>query len=237
MQNRFHIVLVEPIYDGNIGSAARVMKNFGFNNLALVNPPKIGPEGRRNAMHARSVMAEARVFESFDDILGEYDFYVGTTAKVAGDANRVRTPVFIEELAESLNTDGDIAILFGREDNGLYNEEILKCDMLTTIPVHQEYGTLNLAQSVGIICYELSRQANKMDFTDKKFRELSGIEKDTLLRFYDELVDEVLPHDFERDISRQTFRNVVGRSFVSAREARTMTGLFRKAREKILGER
>lgn len=235
MQDRFHIVLVEPRYDGNVGSAARVMKNFGFKNLVIVNPPHIGPHGRRNAMHARDVLEDARVFARFEDILGEFDYMVGTTAKVAGDANRVRTPVFIEDLDQSIEASGDIAIVFGREDYGLLNEEILKCDMLTTIPVCPEYKTLNLAQSVGILLYELSRQQNKKNFKSSKFRKLSGVEKDILFRFYDELVAKVRHHEFERDIARQTFRNVVGRSFVSAREARTLTGIFRKAAESIDG--
>lgn len=232
MQTGFHIVLVEPRYDGNIGSVARVMKNFGFKNLVLINPPEIGAEGRRNAMHARDVLDDARLFANFEDMLPHYDFLVGSTAKIGRDGNTRRTPVFVDDLGGSIETDGDIALLFGREDYGLLNEEIEACDMLVTIPSHHEYPTLNLAQSVGIMLYELTRQQGKKRFTDKKFKMLSKIEKDVLLRFYDGLVDNVMDHEFENNIAKKTFRQLLGRAFVSGREARTLTGIIRKAMER-----
>ncbi|MFH1055212.1 MAG: RNA methyltransferase [Candidatus Altiarchaeota archaeon] len=233
MQDIFHVILVEPRYDGNIGSVARVMKNFGFRKLVLVNPPKMGPEARKNSMHARDIMEKARIVDSFEKVVEEFDVLVGTTAKVGGDANTLRTPVFPEELAKALDAKGKVGIVFGREDYGLLNEELERCDMLVTIPAHHEYPTLNLAQSACIILYELSRESNKKKTGGKKFRSLSKVEKDYMLKFYDELVDEVQDHLFERDLAKRTFRHIVGRSFISGREAKTLMGVFRHARKKI----
>ncbi|MBD3388541.1 MAG: TrmJ/YjtD family RNA methyltransferase [Candidatus Altiarchaeales archaeon] len=237
MKGTFSVVLVEPKYDGNIGSVARAMRNFGFRDLALVKPPEIGSEGRRNSMHARELMEDARVYGSFDEMKEDFDFLVGTTAKVAGDGNTLRTPVFPEELSVALDSKGRVGLLFGREDYGLLNEEIRECDMLVTIPANPEYPTMNLAMSVAVILYELSKQANKRRSSQKKFKELSGKEKEILLRFFDELVDEIYDRDYENQLSKKTFRQLVGRAFISGRESKTLTGLFRKSGERIRGER
>ncbi len=234
LQDNFHIVLVEPKYGGNIGSVARAMANFGFKNLAMVKPPKIGLEGRKSAMHARELMEGARVFKTFKDVVGAYDFLVGTTAKIAGDSNKLRTPVLVEELSKSLDTKGRIALVFGREDHGLLNEELELCDALITIPTHQGYPTLNLAQSVGVVLYELSKVENKKIYERrKKFRLLSKVEKDVLFRFYDDLVDEIYEMKFENGLAKRTFKTLVGRAFMSGREAKTLTGLFRKSAERL----
>jgi len=233
IQGIFHIILVEPRYDGNIGSVARVMKNFGFRNLILVKPPPIGPEGRKNSMHARDIMEKAKVVDSFDEAIEGFDVVVGTSAQFGGDANTLRTPVFPEDLSKAFDAKGKVALLFGREDYGLLNEEIERCDMLVTIPAHHEYPTLNLAQSAAILLYELSREANRRKLKKKKFRQMNETDKKYMLKFYDELVDEVYEHDFERKLAKRTYRSIIGRAFTSGREAKTMTGVFRHAKDKI----
>jgi tRNA/rRNA methyltransferase len=233
IQDLFHVVLVEPRYDGNIGSVARVMKNFGFKNLALVNPPPIGAEGRKNSMHARDLMEGARIFKSFGEAAEAYDFLVGTSAKVAGDANTLRTPVYPEELAKALGSKGKVALVFGREDCGLHNGELDRCDMQVTIPARDEYPTLNLSHSVGIILYELSKLANKRGRGGKKLRPLSAVQKRYMLKFFDELVEAMYQWDFEQRLTKRTFRQIIGRAFISGRESKTMTGVFRTAKEKI----
>jgi len=229
----FGIVLVEPRYDGNVGSVARIMKNFGFRNLVLVNPPEIGPEGRKNAMHALDIVQSAKRVKSFEEAAGMFDFIVGTTAKCGGDANHLRTPVFPEELSKALETDGKIGIAFGREDYGLLNEEIDKCDVLVTIPADRDYPTLNVAQSVAIILYGLSMDRNRATAGGKKFREVGKTEREYLLRFYDDLIDATYKQKFEADLAKRTFRQIVGRAFISGREAKTLMGVFRHAKARI----
>lgn len=229
------MILVEPRYDGNVGSVARVMRNFGFEDLVLVAPPQIGPEGRRNSMHARDLLEKAVVRESFDEVVGDYDFLVGTTAKVAKDGNTLRTPVFPEELVNAVDAKGKVGLVFGREDYGLLNEELERCDMQVTIPANPEYPTLNLAMSVGVILYGLSSEINKKKATGKKFRELSGKQKEILLKFYEGIVDEIYDREYENSLAKKTFRQLIGRAFISGRESQTLTGLLRKAGDKIKG--
>lgn len=233
MQDTFSVVLVEPRYDGNIGSVARVMGNFGFRNLVLVCPPDIGMEGRRNSMHAKDIMDGAQVRDSFKDVVEEYDFLVATTAKTAGDGNTLRTPVYPEALSVACESKGKVALVFGREDYGLLNDELALCDMQVTVPADKKYPTMNLAMSVGVILYELSKELNKKSLKDKKFRELSGKQKEILLKFFDTLVDGIYDREFENQLNKKTFRHLVGRAFISGRESKTLTGLFRKAGERL----
>ena len=226
----FFVVLVGPKYQGNIGSVARLMKNFGFKNLVLVKPPKLEGEARAMAMHGRDILKGAKVLKGFDELKGKFDFLVATSAVVAGDSNAMRSPVAPEELGNSLDLDGRVGILFGREDTGLSNDEIAACDMLVTIPASDEYPTLNLSQSVAIILYEISKASNRKGL--RKFRKAKKIEKDVMLDKFNRLVDSVYREDFRRRVAKKTFRQLIGRAFISGLEATTLTGIFRKASEK-----
>lgn len=235
MFGNFSVVLVEPRYEGNVGSVARVMKNFGFDNLVLVNPPVLDKEARAMSMHGRDILEKAVVLEDFSEVVDRFSFLVGSSAQVASDGNTLRTPVTPDGLGNALDSESDIALVFGREDYGLLNEELQQCDSIVYIPANTEYPTLNLAQSVGIILYELSRQPHEKDLrrSRKKFNKLNVDEKRVLLEKYDKLVDLIYDRDFENRLTKKTFRQLLGRSFLSGREASTLIGLFRRAGEQI----
>jgi len=229
----FKVILVEPLYGGNVGSVARVMKNFNFKDLILVNAPRINAEARKKSMHALDVLRAAKRVKSFEAARKLCDFTVATSAIVAGDKNPMRTPVFPAQLAASLDAEGTVGLVFGREDKGLSNAEIEACDMLVTIPANPEYPTLNLAQSVGIILYEISRQRLEGEINSQnKFRTLNAKEKEHLQKNFDLLAQKVLREKFRQKMASKTFKQVVGRSFVCGREATTLIGVLRKAREK-----
>lgn len=230
----FSVVLVEPQYEGNIGSVARLMKNFGFKELILVNPPELSKDARKMAVHAKDILDNAIKASDFKKLCEGFDYVVGTTAVIATDSNALRTPVFPEDLANALETKGKIALVFGREADGLLNDEIALCDLIVTIPSSNEYPTLNLSHSVAIILYELSRLEMRKKFNKlRKLRKLEKIEKDVLLKNYDSLVECIFLNDYERRIVKKTFRQILGRAFVSGREANTLTGLYRKSGNKI----
>lgn len=233
----FSVVLVEPKYEGNIGSVARVMKNFGFRELVLLNPPKISGEARAMAMHSRDILENSVVVDNFKELRERFDFLVATTAVIAGDRNIMRSPLFPEDLLNSLDTKGSIALVFGREDCGLHNNEIGLCDLTVAIPANPEYPTLNLSHSVAVILYEISRLRSRKEVCGlKKFRELNKTEKKVLLEKFDSLADSLYGNDFELNLVKKTFRQLIGRGFISGREAFTLVGLFRKAGDKIMGD-
>lgn len=230
----FSVVLVEPKYDGNVGAVARVMKNFGFRNLVLIKPPPLGKEARAMAMRGRDLMENALVLDDVKSLKKKFNFLVATTAVIAGDHNPMRTPVFPEQLANALGSDSKIALVFGREDNGLNNDEIELCDLIVSIPADGAYPTLNVAQSVCVVLYEISKQSRLMELKMmRKFQEPSGETKEILLEKFGGLVDLIYDHEFENMLAKKTFKHIVGRAFVSGREAFTLIGLFRQTAEKI----
>jgi TrmH family RNA methyltransferase len=230
----FSVILVEPLYGGNIGSVARLMMNFGLKDLVLVNPPEIGSEARMMAVHALGLMENARVVDDFSKLKDDYDYLAAMTAVVATDSNSTRTPISPEDLSAAFDTNAKVGLVFGREDHGLSNDEIKLCDIIVTIPTHYEYRSMNLSHSVAVVLYELMRQEMKKQTEPlKKMRKVEKIEKDVLLEKYDTLTDKVMEHEYERRIAKKTFRNVIGRSFISGREACTLTGIFRKSANKI----
>jgi len=155
-QDNLSFVLVEPREPGNIGASARAIKNMGFRNLCLVNPPsRLTDEARWFACNALDVLDTARSYPDLKHAIQGSVTVVGTSRRT-GKLRGVILPV--EQGAKSIierAQDGTVAILFGREDRGLLNEEVDECGMLLTIPTSREHRSLNLAQAVLIVAYEL----------------------------------------------------------------------------------
>jgi TrmH family RNA methyltransferase len=151
-------VLVEPREPGNIGASARAIKNMGFRNLCLVKPPaEMSEEGRWFARNAHDVLDAAEVYDSLDEAISEKALVVGTTRR-KGKRRGVIMPVEkgVERVRDIAEQD-KVAILFGREARGLYNDEVEECGFMMTIPSSAMQPSLNLAQAVLITAYELSK--------------------------------------------------------------------------------
>ena len=155
--NNFRIVLVGTLYSDNVGSVCRAMANMGFHDLVLAAPRICddGTDAERMAVHATDLLANSRVVETFEEAIADCAFVVGTTARGGLYRQHVKSP---RELAPSLlqlAANGKVALVFGREDKGLSNEEIMRCTHLIRIPVDPDYTSLNLSQAVLLCCYEL----------------------------------------------------------------------------------
>jgi tRNA/rRNA methyltransferase len=216
------IVLIEPENPGNVGAVARVLGNFGFSNLVLVNPKidHLSTEARNRAKHARDVLQSAKVIERLD--LLEYDLIVGTTARRGTDYNIPRLPLTPEEFVE-LPKPVKTALVFGREGTGLTNKEIRECDFVVSIPT-AEYSSLNLSHAVAIMLYMLTRTKNL-----KRPVAASRKEKDLLM---EALTDRLSKMPFASDLKRQTqvkvWHGLIGKSHMTRREFFALMGFFRK---------
>ena len=155
---QFHIVLVAPLYAANIGSTCRAMANCGLTHLSLVAPQCVDgwPEAERLACHADNILNAAQRFDSLPDALADVSLAVGTTARGGLYRQHVQQPRgFMPKLLEQAGRGARVALVFGREDSGLSNEEVLCCNHLLQIPTHPGYSSLNLAQAVLLCCHEL----------------------------------------------------------------------------------
>jgi tRNA (cytidine32/uridine32-2'-O)-methyltransferase len=155
-QNQIRIILVETSHSGNIGAVARAMKNMGLGNLWLVNPKSFPDEtSYARAAGASDILDCAHVVSSLDDALADCVLVMGTSAR----GRKVPWPVIAPPEAASvaaLNAEkGPVALVFGRENHGLSNDELHKCHYHIHIPSNPDYSSLNLAMAVQVMCYEL----------------------------------------------------------------------------------
>ncbi|MCX8033914.1 MAG: RNA methyltransferase [Thermodesulfovibrio sp.] len=221
--------LVEPKESGNIGSSARAMKNMGFTNLALINPPILKDEAKWMAWRSEDILDKAEKFYSLDEALKDKSLIVGTTRRRGskrGAIVDVKDGVKrIYEVAQA----NKVAILFGREDKGLFNEEIEKCGFLITIPTSELQPSLNLGQAVLIIAYELMRVEEIRDFhMERQFY----VNKEELDKLYDRLLvilkkTGYIPEnkDIERSILNN-FKHLFGRTGLTFWELKMLHGLL-----------
>jgi TrmH family RNA methyltransferase len=154
------IVLVRTSHPGNIGSAARAMKNMGIASLVLVAPKRFpDPEATALASGADDVLAGARVVESLTEAIGDCVAAYALSARMRewGPENVAVRDAAIAAVAGS--GDGPIAFVFGNEASGLTNEELLACQHHVRIPTDPAWSSINLAQAVQIVAYELRMAA------------------------------------------------------------------------------
>lgn len=159
--DNIRVVLVHTTHSGNIGGVARAMKNMGLRNLTLVKPLEYpAPEAEWRAASAIDVLEQASVVETVAEAVADAQFIVGTSAR----ERRIPWPVqdarqCASRVVDNAHAGEQVAILFGREDRGLLNEELELCNLHCHIPTHEDYPSLNLAMAVQLVAYEIRMKA------------------------------------------------------------------------------
>ncbi|AYM93411.1 tRNA/rRNA methyltransferase [Serratia sp. 3ACOL1] len=156
---QLHIVLVAPARAENVGAAARAMKTMGFTSLRIVDSEAhLQPAARWVAHGAGDILDAVQTFSTLEQALADVDFTVATTARSRARFHYYCTPQQLtEQLAERQQWVHQAALVFGREDSGLTNEELELADLLTGVPMVADYPSLNLGQAVMVYCYQLAQ--------------------------------------------------------------------------------
>lgn len=151
------VVLVGTLYSGNVGSVCRAMANMGLSKLTLVAPRILDgwEEGRRLVVHATDILDARREVATLDEAVADCASVVGTTARGGLYRATVQPPRVLAPEILRLAAQAPVAVVFGREDQGLHNDEIARCTHLIRIPVDPRYQSLNLSQALLIVAYEL----------------------------------------------------------------------------------
>ncbi|MBD2413756.1 RNA methyltransferase [Nostoc calcicola FACHB-389] len=225
------IVLVEPAGPINVGAIARVMKNFGLHNLVLVNPQcdPLSPEALMMAVHAKEILESAVVVATLPEALHGCVRAIATTGRVRSweiplENPRTALPWLVEE------PEKPAALIFGREDRGLSNEELNYAQRFVFIPTNQNYLSLNLATAVAICCYELSQSTQQPETQTLPEIELASL--DLVETYYQQLESLLLkigylyPHTAPSRMGK--FRQLYNRAGLQTGEVALLLGILRQ---------
>jgi|TARA_B100001093_G_scaffold49598_1_gene42104 tRNA (cytidine32/uridine32-2'-O)-methyltransferase len=235
--NSVKIVLVGTTHPGNIGAAARAMKNMGIKNLSLVQPKEFPSDvAIYRSKAAKDILENAQVFNNLEEAIFDCELVIGTSAR----GRKVPWPILnpkqaAEEVSRS-SSHHNIAIIFGREDRGLTNEELGLCNLHVNIPTDPDYSSLNLAQAVQILVYEI-RQAILGEQEDKNYWDVELANNDQtelLINHMDELMQQVEFYDVDnpRKLLLRV-RRFFKRSRIDVMETNIFRGLFATIQKKL----
>jgi tRNA/rRNA methyltransferase len=223
------VVLLRPRYSENIGATARAILNMGISRLKVVDPVNYdASRAMKMATHTAVHVVEQIGFESdLGAALAPFSYVVGTTARLGGQRQVVLTPKVCAGQLVSISHYNQVAILFGPEDRGLTNEDIRYCDALVNIPTDR-FSSINLAQAVMIMCYELFSAAR----TVGKHYEPRLANKYELAGMYDQLKDILVRISYIQpdnpDYWMNKFRHFFSRIGLRAKEVSIIRGICRQ---------
>jgi TrmH family RNA methyltransferase len=232
--DRFCVVLVRTRNPLNIGAAARVMSNFGFLRLRVVNPYGVAWREARSAVGAATLLASAEEFKSVAEAVADCALVVGTTAAGRRELQQPLKP--LEEGARLIRkqlSSNAVALLFGSEKTGLSNEDLSHCHWLMRIPTREQHPSVNLGQAVAICLYELSRDGKAARQSEKQKLAAAG----ELERITGILLDALHASGYLKPRSaaptQGKVRRMVRRLNLSASDAELLLGMLRQILWKI----
>jgi TrmH family RNA methyltransferase len=228
IRENLYFVLVEPETEGNIGATARAIKTSGFKNLILVNPKFEAdhPQVQWMAHRSEEVLKNAQVVSSLNEAINDKRLVIATTQRKRHFKFPLYSPEEISQKIETIAVRHPVAIVFGRETNGLNNKELLHCHIHSTILTATQNPSLNLAQSVMLYAHTFFKLQNVK--ASRYTYDLAS--KYELEKFYDHLKNsmqevEFVPRDSYDDFITR-FKRLIGRSLAEKRDVRLLHKLL-----------
>jgi tRNA/rRNA methyltransferase len=228
------VVLVEPQLGENIGAAARAMANFGLSQLRLINPRQGWPndKARMMATGAARVLDAAVLYPTLAAAIADCSFVLATTARAHDQAKPVVGPAEAASLmAPKIGAGENVAILFGRERNGLENDEVALADAIVTLPVNPGFASLNLAQAVIIVAYEWFKLARAGTLPFAMPKKSAPAPKQQLVAFFETVERELEKVEFfrppdKRETMQINLRNIFNRMQPTQQDIQTLHGVI-----------
>jgi tRNA/rRNA methyltransferase len=228
------VVLVEPQLGENIGAAARAMANFGLSRLRLVKPVQGWPNEKARVMAAGAdrVLDAAVLYDSLPAAIGDCSFVLATTARNHDQAKLVvGADAAAAEMAARVAAGENVAIVFGRERNGLENDEVALADAIVTLPVNPAFASLNLAQAVVIVGYEWLKRQSGGELPFAMPQKSPPVTKQQFDAFFGDLERELEKVEFFRPEEKRgtmsvNLRNIFQRMAPTQQDIRTLHGVI-----------
>lgn len=230
--SRVVVVLVEPQGPLNVGSVCRTMMNFGVSDLRLVNPCRNykGHESRKMALKAEILIDEASIYPTLSQAVADCRLVMGTTRRLGKYREDCLSPDRAAEKASHFDDDCSMALVFGREDRGLLTEELDLCQILITIPTHDDFASMNLSQAVAVCLYEINKHLGAANNTTAKENPVKPCESKKLEAMFLHMRETFRLIDYSDPLSPdhilRTFRRIFGRTTLSDRDVRVLQGLW-----------
>lgn len=237
MLDRIRIVLMQTSHPGNIGSVARAMKTMGLSRLYLVAPLHF-PHDKANEMAsgALDLLESAIVVENLDDAIADCSLVIGSSARMRAIPWPLLNPREMAEKIKKEPVDSEIAILFGREQSGLTNEELQRCHLHIHIPANPEYSSLNIAAAVQVITYEL-RMMNFNSTSEEQTWDYRLATTDEMEKFFHHLQEVLIQINFLKLHAPRKLMTRLRRLFFRTRldvmEMNILRGMLTSIQEKI----
>lgn len=227
ISGKVSVILVHPKYQGNIGAIARLMKNSGLTDLRLVTNNEIENEAVYRAMNGREILENASRFESLDEAINGFTVVAATSSSPTySDRKFLRLPSTPEIFWKTnLQTSEKIALVFGREDDGLRNEEIELCNAFMFIPANPDYPVYNLSHAVSIILYEMIKQLPESN--PEIVEPISAENFDLLLKGVGDIMDILKYPSYKRANADVMIKKIASRSNLTQSEFYKIMGVIR----------
>jgi tRNA/rRNA methyltransferase len=228
------VILVEPQLGENIGAAARAMANFGLSRLRLVRPRQSWPNDKARMMAAGAdrILDGAVLYDSLAAAIADCTFVLATTARAHDQAKPVVGPAeAVALLAPRVASGETVAILFGRERNGLESDEVALADGIVTLPVNPAFASLNLAQAIVIVAYEWFKRQGGETLPFAMPQKSAPAPKEQLLAFFASLERELEKVEFfrppdKRETMQINLRNIFTRMQPTQQDIQTLHGVI-----------
>ena len=233
MLENLKVVLVSPLYGGNVGSVCRAMANMGASDLWVVNPRIPAEEwidAGRMACHAGKILASRHTVGSLAEAVADCVAVVGTTAREGLYRQHHRTPRDAAPDIVGLLATGKVALVMGREDNGLENDEIAQCTHLVRIPSSPVYSSINLAQATMICLYELYAASPEFELSTEKAPPAPASARKRLFELWRNAMLTIgFMKEDKADHMMQGFQRIFSRGVKTVDDANIMMGVARQA--------
>lgn len=245
--NRIRVVLVNTSHPGNIGAVARAMKNMGLTQLTLV-APELFPhaEATARASGADDILAKAVVVATLDEAIAPCQLVIGASARSRTISWPTMNPREAAEMMLATADESEVAIVMGRENSGLSNAELEKCNYLVHIPANPEYSSLNIAAATQVLVYELRMTALSGSMAKRKSESVSDWSSDKPFATAEEM--EAMYHHYQQALTELEFlnpenprqlmrrlRRLYGRTRLDRVEVNILRGILTSAQKALKG--
>jgi tRNA/rRNA methyltransferase len=220
------VILVRPKFHENIGSVARAMKNMGLSRLSVVNGcSPLHPDAYKLASGAEDILERAEEYPTLSEATSELGCVVGMTSRGGKERHPDLTPKTLAKKIVLLSQENSIGLVFGSEKEGLTNEELSLCHLYVRIPSVESFPSLNLAQAVMVVCYELFQASKESPKVPIQLAQSEQLEK--MFEHMEKTLIQIgfLDSDHPKRIMR-ALRRLFGRSQMDEREVQILQGIW-----------